>query len=429
MGEGGVHRGIRRRSRGDAGVIVEVIAVGTELLLGQVINTNSATVGAALAERGFDAHYQQVVGDNLERVSASIRLGMDRADAVVITGGIGPTQDDLTREGVCAATGLPMVFNEAYASKLRAWWAGRGREMPESNLRQAYHPEGAVLLENPKGTAPGLAVYHLDSVIFCIPGVPEEMEHLLHHEVIPRLTAAAEQEEVIVSRLIRTWGRPESEVAEVLDDLYHGANPSIAFLATSAEIKVRVTAKAGSKPQARRLIDPVEHEIVTRLRDSVFGFDDETIEEVLLKLLSELGYTIGTAESMTGGLVAARLTDIPGASAVVKGGLVAYHPELKERLLGVKAGSHLVDVATAERMALGARELLGVDVGVAVTGSAGPEPLEREPGTVVVAVATPEGAQAKELRLVGDRERVRAYGATAALQLTRLALIGKWWNA
>ncbi len=234
---------------------------------------------------------------------------------------------------------------------------------------------------------------------------------------------------MIASRVIRTWGRPESEVAELLDDLYTGhTNPSIAFLASASEIKVRITAKASSPGEARRLIDPIEDEVRSRLGGSVFGADDEIIERVLLRLLSDLGYTIGTAESMTGGLVAARLTDLPGSSAVVKGGLVAYHPDLKQRLLGVADVDEVVNVETAVAMAEGARSLLEVDVAVAVTGSAGPEELEKPAGTVVIGIATPYQARGREIRFSGDRERVRAYGTTAALHLTRLALLNQWWT-
>jgi nicotinamide-nucleotide amidase len=409
-------------------VIVEVIAVGTELLLGQIVNSNTSFMGAALAERGFDAHYQQTVGDNIERVAATINLALSRADAVIITGGIGPTQDDLTREAVCAATGLEMVYSEDYAKELEEWWARRGREMPPSNLRQAYHPAGAELLPNPRGTAPGLALEHMGRLIFCVPGVPAEMEHLITAEVLPRLIGHSDDQQVIVSRVIRTWGRPESEVAEMLDDLYIGStNPSLAFLASASEIKVRITAKADDAAEAESLIEPMETEVRSRLGDSVFGTDDDTIERILFRLLSEAGYTIGTAESMTGGMVAARLTDLPGSSAVMRGGLVAYHPELKQRLLGVSDVDEVVNVDTAMAMAVGARKLLEVDVAVAVTGSAGPDALEKPAGTVIIAVATPADVRGREIRFTGDRERVRTYGTTAALHLTRLALIGQWW--
>ena len=410
-------------------MIVEVITVGTELLLGQIINTNASTIGAALAEHGFDAHFQQVVGDNKDRVADTVKLAMKRSDAVIITGGIGPTQDDLTREAVCAATGLEMEFSDEYADLLRNWWARRGREMPESNLQQAQHPAGAELLMNPKGTAPGLMIDHENTLIFCVPGVPAEMEYLMQQEVIPRLSAAPGETAVLASRLLRTWGRSESDIADELDDLYRSStNPSIAFLASSGEIKIRITAKADGEAEAFALIEPMENEVRSRLGSSVFGVDDDTIERVIFRLLDELGYTIASAESMTGGLVAAALTSLPGSSAVTRGGIIAYDPELKERLLGVTDTSTIVDLETAEQMARGGRELLGADVVVSVTGSAGPEPLEKPVGTMVIGVSTPEHTQAKELRMVGDRERVRTYGVTSALQLTRLALIGQWWR-
>ena len=415
---------------GPGPMIVEVIAVGTELLLGQIVNSNTSTMGAALAERGFDAHYQQSVGDNLDRIASAIEIALGRSDAIIITGGIGPTQDDITREAVCAATGLEMDYSEEYAEHLRQWWATRGREMPASNLRQASHPAGSELLANPRGTAPGLALEHQGKWIFCVPGVPAEMEYLLSAEVLPRLATASGDEQVIVSRLIRTWGRPESEVAEMLDDLYIGSvNPSLAFLASNSEIKIRITAKAPTVPEADRMIEPVEREVLARLGDNVFGTGDETIERVLFRLLTDLDYTIGTAESMTGGLVSARLTAVPGSSLIVKGGLVAYDSALKQKLLGVADISQVVTEEAAVTVARGARALLDVDVAVSVTGSAGPQPLEKPVGTVIIGVATPDEARAREIRFTGDRERIRSYATTAALQLTRLALIGRWWSA
>jgi nicotinamide-nucleotide amidase len=410
-------------------VIVEVIAVGTELLLGQITNSNGAFIGSALAAHGLDAHYQQVVGDNLDRVATAIRTALARSDAVIITGGIGPTRDDLTRDAVCQATGREMMFDEAYARDLEEWWRARGRVMPESNLRQAEHPEGAELLMNPKGTAPGLALDHEGTLLFCVPGVPAEMEHLLESEVLPRIMTRSGGPAVVVSRLLRTWGQSESAVGEILDDLYQGStNPSVAFLASAGEIKVRVTAKADSHEEAVDLIAPVEAEVKRRLAPWYFGSDDETVQLVLMTMLGERGWSIGTAESMTGGLVAASLTSIPGSSQHVKGGLVAYDPELKKRLLGVADIDHVVDVETAVEMANGGRGLLGADVVVAVTGSAGPDPLEKPAGTVVIAVATPEDTRARELRMPGDRERVRAYGTTSALHLARLGVSGKWWK-
>jgi nicotinamide-nucleotide amidase len=413
-------------------MIVEVVAVGTELLLGQIVNRNAAAIGATLADHGFDAHHQSVVGDNLERIAATLRTALGRADAVIVTGGIGPTQDDLTREGICAATGLAPAFDEAWAQELRDRFARMGREMPESNLRQAQYPEGAELLANPKGTAPGLALRHVDRWIFALPGVPQEMEWLLQHEVMPRLHAAEGEARVLVSRMLRSWGRSESQTAEMLDDLYTGStNPTVAFLASSGEIKVRITAKAAGREEAEALIAPIEAEVRRRLGEAVFGADDETIETVVLREARNRGWTVGAAESATGGMVAGRLTSIPGASETFRGGVVAYATDLKAGLLGVPAEmleAGVVSEETALAMARGARTALGVDAAVAVTGSAGPNPQERPTGTVVVAVVTPDGEGARTFRLPGDRERVRTYAATAALQLLRRGLTGAWWQ-
>ena len=410
-------------------MIVETIAVGTELLLGQIANTNAATIGAALADHGMNANFGQVVGDNVERIATTIETALDRSDAVIITGGIGPTLDDMTREAVCLATDRPMVVSEEYVEHLRDWWAERGREMPESNLRQAEHPDGAVLLMNPKGTAPGLMLEHGDRVIFCVPGVPQEMEHLLHNDVIPQLLERSGESAVVASRLLRTWGQSESAIGEMLDDLYLGSsNPSIAFLASGGEIKVRITAKADSRDEAEEMIAPLEAEVRSRLRHWVFGADDETVDVILFNALRERGWTVATAESMTAGMVSAALTAVPGSSAVVRGGVVAYQSDLKQKLLGVTDVTTVVDEATAREMAGGVRELTGADVGVAVTGSAGPEAMEQPPGTVVVAVSTPERTMARTLRMPGDRERVRTYATTTAIHLVRLAVSGRWWT-
>lgn len=410
-------------------MIVEIIAVGTELLLGQIVNSNASAIGAALAEKGLDAHYQQVVGDNLERVASTIRTAIERSDAVIITGGIGPTQDDLTREAVCLATGLEMEFSEEYADHLREWWANRGREMPASNLQQAEYPAGAEMLDNPKGTAPGLALEHDGTLIFCVPGVPAEMVQLLHAELIPRVVARSNTNEVLASRLLRTWGLSESGIAEILDDLYTGStNPSVAFLASAGEIKIRITAKSSDLRTAESLIEPIDAEVRRRLGDAVFGVDDETIERIVFDLLEGRGWRIGVAESMTGGLLTGRLTDLPGASKYVAGGVVPYDSALKASLLGVEDVTHVVNEGTAAAMAVGIRDLLGVEVGLSVTGSAGPDPLEKPQGTIVIGVSTPDDTRTRELRMVGDRERIRTYGVTTALQLTRLALTGQWWG-
>lgn len=413
-------------------MIVEVIAVGTELLLGQIVNTNLARIGEKVAELGLDAHYQQVVGDNLDRMQASMELAIGRADAVIITGGIGPTQDDITREAICAATRREMKSSEAYADALRERFARWGREMPESNLRQAEYPDGAELLLNPRGTAPGLALDHEDTLIFAVPGVPAEMELLLDTEVLPRIKAKAGIDTVLVSRVIRSWGKGEAAVGELLADLYEASsNPSMAFLASSGEIKVRLTAKAETVEAAEALIAPVQAEVEGRLGSFVFGYEDDVIEEVLLEMARSRGWTIGTAESATAGLLAGRLTSVAGSSDVFRGSIVAYASDLKTSLLGVSSeaiASGVVTEQMALAMAAGARGALGVDVVVSVTGFAGPDGGEEPPGTMIIAVATPETARARTLRLPGDRERVRTYAVTAALHLLRLAMAGVWWG-
>ena len=413
-------------------MIVEVVAVGTELLLGQIINGNGALIGRRLAEEGFDAHYQVVVGDNDERLVAALETALGRADAVIVTGGIGPTQDDVTREAICAATGRDMEFSDEYARLLRARWEASGRIMPESNLRQAEYPEGAIQLANPKGSAPGIALEHEGRWIFALPGVPQEMEALLDDEVMPRLRRLAGGPAVVKSRLLRSWGMSESQVAELLDDVFQAsANPSVAFLASSGEIKVRITAKAESEQEAARLIAPVEAEVRQRLGARIFGTDGDTIEPIVLRLLEERGWRIATAESATGGLIAARITSVPGASRVFVGSIVAYATELKHRLLEVPTGTleaGVVSEETAMAMAVGAARLLRAEVAVSVTGSAGPEVQEQSAGTMIIGVHTPEDTAARTLRLPGDRERVRTYAGTAALQLVRLAVEGSWWR-
>jgi nicotinamide-nucleotide amidase len=414
-------------------VNVEILAVGTELLLGQIVNGNAADIGGRLAAAGLDHYRQGVVGDNVGRITAAITEAAERADVLIITGGIGPTQDDLTREAICAAAGVPMDFAEDYADHLRRWWQARGREMPATNLRQAEHPRGAELIPNAKGTAPGLRLRIGECWVFALPGVPQEMLPMVDDHVIPFLLGeAGDDGGVLVSLLLRTWGESESRIAEIVGDLYSTTNPTLAFLASGGEIKLRLTARAATPEDAAGLIAPVEAEIRRRLGRLVFGAGADTIERIVLRLCAERGWTLATAESATGGLLSAALTAVPGSSEVVRGGIVAYHPEIKSGLLGVDPDVlgrfGLVSAETALAMAAGARAALGADVAVAVTGSAGPDALEQPVGTMVIAVETPEGSRARVSRSPGDRERVRVYTTTAALHLLRLGITGEWWR-
>jgi nicotinamide-nucleotide amidase len=415
-------------------MIVEVMAVGTEMLLGQIVNTNAAVIGARLAEHGFDHYRQTVVGDNLGRLTAAIAEAAMRCDALIITGGLGPTQDDLTREALGAAAGVEMLFDDEHAARLRDVWERRGRVMPESNLRQAQYPEGAVMIDNAKGTAPGLRMRVGECWVFALPGVPQEMEPMLDDAVVPFLVGhQVDDGGAIVSRLLRTWGESESRVAELLADLYAGStNPTIAFLASDGEIKVRLTARAPSSAEAEALIAPVEEEVRGRLGRFVFGADADTVERIILDRARARAWSLATAESVTGGSVAAALTGVPGASNVFVGSIVSYAAEAKTALLGVDpkviAARGQVSPEVAAAMADGAAKRLGADAVVSVTGSAGPEPLDLPPGTVVIGVLTPEDLRTRTLYLPGDRERVRVYATTAALHCLRLGLSGDWWR-
>lgn len=412
-------------------MIVEVLAIGTELLLGQIVNSNATRIGERLADAGLDHHQQTVVGDNDARIVGALNDACSRADAVIITGGLGPTQDDLTREAMARAAGVELIFDADQADRLRERWVLRGRVMPDSNLRQAERPDGSMLIPNPKGTAPGIRLQIDGTWVIALPGVPAEMIPMLENDVIPFLRG--DDRSVVVSRLIRTWGESESAIGEQLSDLYDAStNPSIAFLASGGEIKVRITAKADTRDVALGLIAPMEETVRERLGTLVFGADGDTIEVVILRLLEERGWTLGTAESATGGLVAGRITAVPGASRAFRGSVVAYATDLKESRLGVSPeaiNEHgVVSEPVGIAMAYGAQSALGVDVAVAVTGSAGPDPQEQPVGTIVVAVATPHGARVRTLKMPGDRERVRTFATTASLQLLRLSLQNVEWG-
>lgn len=410
-------------------MIVETLAVGTELLLGQITNTNAKNIAACLAESGFTHLHQTVVGDNAGRMGSAILSATKRSDGLIITGGIGPTADDITREAVAAVAGVPLVYDTTYERVLRERWSKLRPDIPfpESNLRQAYRPEGSHVVVNPKGSAPGFRIRIGDCWVFALPGVPAEMLDMLDEIVLPFLREEAGEGGVVVSRVLRSWGMSEAKVGEELQELFdRSENPSIAFLASAGEIKIRITALAQSDAEARSLIAPVESEVRDLIGDRIFGADDETIERLIRRELELRGWTIGTAESATGGLVGRRLTSLPGASETFRGSVVAYASDLKTSILGVPADTieehGVVSEATAEAMAQGARSVLEVDVAVAVTGSAGPEPLEQPVGTMIVAVATPVCSKVRTLHMPGDRERVRAYTATAALHIVLRAI-------
>lgn len=406
----------------------EVIGIGTEILLGQIANTNAQTISQRLAEIGVDVLHHQVVGDNVERIADGFLRGLERADVVVATGGLGPTGDDVTRQGLAKALGVGLEYHDEIEEHLREKFRRFGREMPESNLRQCEVPTGARYLLPQRGTAPGLVAERDGKRVYAVPGVPAEMEEMLLGAIVPELRELG-GEVTIVSRVLRAVGLAEASVAELLEDLFEGQeNPTVAYLASAGEVRVRLTAKAPTGEEAERLIAPVEREIRGRLGEAVYGTDDEPLEAVIGRMLRERGLRVACAESVTGGALAARLTDVPGASLWFAGSAVAYTDGAKRDLLGVSdetlGGPGAVSEACAREMARGARRLFGAEVGVSLTGVAGPDPQEgKPPGTVWMAVVGDHGEEARDLVAPGDRAGVRRWSVQAVLILLRRFLM------
>jgi nicotinamide-nucleotide amidase len=402
--------------------------VGTELLLGQLVDTNSAWIGQELAAVGIDSHLHVVVGDNQDRVVGVLRWLLSQSDAVLVCGGLGPTPDDLTREAIAEVMGVGLVRHEHLVDHIREMFMSRGRPMSPSNERQADVPEGGRAIDNTLGTAPGLACAVDGKVIYAVPGVPYEMQAMVTGDVIPDLLVRSGESATIVSRSLRTWGSAESTLAErIAGRVDAQTNPTIAFLARGIEgLYVRITAKAPSGAEALELIEAEEAELRAELGDLIFGVDEETMEAVVLRLLRERDWTLAVAESVTGGLVGARLVDAPGASDTFRGGVVTYATDIKRSLLGVTA-ERVVSGECAIQMAEGIRRLMGADVGLGVTGVAGPTEQDGEPvGTVWFGVALPGvNPEAVRGRLPGDRERVRQFSTISLLNLLRLRLLSR----
>ena len=417
----------------------EVVAVGTELLLGQIVDTNSAVIGEKLAEVGIDSYFQTKVGDNLERATSAVRLALSRSDAVIVCGGLGPTHDDLTRAVLARVMGVELERDPVLVDMIRAMFATRNRRMPANNLAQADVPVGATPIEQRRGTAPGLICpvkwegpdgEMIEKTVYAMPGVPYEMAEMLERAVIPDLRSHQGAKSVIVSRTLRTWGESESGLAERLSGniaaLDGAGNATIAFLASGIEgIKVRVTAKADTIVAADKAVADVERVLRDELGNLIFGVDDETMESTIIDLLRRAGFTLALAESVTGGMIGARITNVPGASDVFRGGLISYASDVKFSLLGVPEGP-VVNAETAEAMASGVRRLLGADVGLAITGVAGPAGQDGvEPGTVFVGWDVLGVVRSKRVSVPGDRERIRMYASITALDLLRHDLIDR----
>ncbi len=429
----------------------EVLAVGTELLLGQIVDTNSTWIGERLAAYGIDSHFQTKVGDNLDRIVLALRLGLDRSDAIVVCGGLGPTHDDITRAAIAKVMDVDLVRNEDVLGRIRSMFEDRGQPMPPSNVVQADVPVGATIIEQKRGTAPGLICpLPGGKVIYAVPGVPHEMTEMMERVVLDDLVKRSGHRAVIASRVLRTWGKSESALADQLGD--HIANidkgsrqnnlgisvskpaalkaqePSscfvsspkvnsgttLAFLASGIEgIKVRITAKGSDHESVKAMLDGEEAELRSLLGEVVFGIDNETMEHAVASLLLDRGLTLALAESLTGGLVATRMTAIPGAGTWFRGGIVSYASEVKFDLLDVPSGP-VVSEAAAIAMATGVRKLLGANIGLAVTGVAGPDEQDGQAvGTVWLGCDVDGHQHSKLLHLskMGGREQIRQVAA------------------
>ena len=411
------------------------MAVGTELLLGQIADTNSAWLGEHLAEAGVASHFHQAVGDNHRRITLALRTALARSDGVIVCGGLGPTQDDITREAIAEVMNVPLVRDPEIAQRIASFFEARGRTMAANNARQADVPRGASVIPQVMGTAPGLVCPVGNKVIYAVPGVPYEMAEMFERAILPDLRARmaeAGEEGVIASRVLRTWGSTESGLAEALQDRIDALDAvgdvTLAFLASGIEgIKVRITARARTLGDAHALLDKEEVEVRRAINESfgdiVFGVDDETMEMAVATRLIGRGLTFAVAESLTGGLIASRLVNVPGISSWFRGGVVAYQSQIKFDVLGVPEGPVVTEPAAAA-MAEGVARVMGAEVGLGITGVAGPDDQEGvAPGTVFVGLSLPgESTQTRRLQVPGDRERVRQYGAISALDLVRRSL-------
>ena len=411
--------------------IAEIISVGTELLLGNTANTDAQDVSLVLSELGISVFFHTVVGDNPERLIQAVEIAKKRANIIITTGGLGPTFDDLTKQTLAKAFGKKMVFNEAVANQIRDYFSKRlhNMEMTENNLQQAELPEDCTIFENGVGTAPGCA-FEADGIhVLMLPGPPRECRTMLDHCAAPYLRNLSESE--ILSHNIHIFGLGESAVEAKLRSLMERlSNPTLAPYAKEGEVLLRLTAKANSKEEAEMMMKPVLSEVLETLGDIVYGVDAVSLESTVINLLSKRGKSLAVAESCTGGLLAKRLTDIPGASGVFPGGIVAYSAKSKTELLDVtpdlinEKGAVSREVAFA--MADGARAKFGTDIGIGITGIAGPDSDESglEPGTLFVALTATDNSQCRHLNMPSDRERIRVFGASHALDMLRRYLTG-----
>ena len=405
----------------------EILSIGTEILLGEIIDTNAAYIASRLPALGIDIYYKHVVGDNQDRLVETIARARERSDLIICTGGLGPTQDDLTREAISAVMGDAPVVDEELASALRSFFESRGVTMPEQNVKQCWVIPSARPIPNPRGTAPGWWVERDNTIIIAMPGPPAEMTRMWDKEVSPEL-AKRNPGTILVTRTIKTAGAGESTVDDLITPLQDSRNPTIGTYAKADGVHVRLAAKAKDEREAWNLLAPMEQEIRTRLGPVVWGVDDDTFESIVVDMMCERDVTLATMESCTGGLLASTITDVPGCSGVYKGGLVSYATEMKIAWgvpAEVIAEYGVVSAETAREMARVARERHEASVGVGITGVAGPDEQEGKPvGTVHVAVdAIWEPPRTVSYTFNQGRSAVKRRAVTTALGMLRQSLL------
>jgi nicotinamide-nucleotide amidase len=407
----------------------EIVSVGTEILLGEILDTNSQYLAVRLPPMGIDVYYVSTAGDNLQRLAETIGRAHKRSDLVLITGGLGPTEDDVTREAIALSLDEEMYVDKEMEGRLRSFFAARGFTFPERNVKQAMLIPSAQAIANPRGTAPGWWVEKDGRIIVAMPGPPPELERMWEVEVAPRLAQLATGGGVIVSRTLKTIGIGEGHLDETLGELLQSQNPTVGVYAKPDGVHVRLTAKASTGEAARALIQPLEEQVRSRLEAAVWGADDDTLEAVIGALLNERGLTLATMESCTGGLLASTITDVPGSSAYFKGGYVAYTAHMKMGL-GVSADvieQHgTVSEECAEAMARTARADANADIGVSVTGAAGPGELEgKPPGTMHIAVDDGGPVQSVAYTYYQGRAATKRRAVTTALALLRRVILAR----
>ena len=403
----------------------EIIFTGTELLLGQVLNTHAQYLGRELSALGIGISRHTTVGDDWDELRKVLREALERAELVITTGGLGPTTDDITLAAIADVLGLPLVLNETVLSWIEEYFAKRNQPVPENLTRQAYFPAGATLLPNAAGTAPGCVVEKNNRTVIALPGPPHELMPMFETHVMPFLASRLSAKGTLYFRVVKVTGLAEFAVQNLLRNLEGREKVRLGYIAKPGEVHVRIAAEGCDAAEARELVTGMVEEVHARLGDFIFAYDEECIEDVTGKLLRAKGYTVAVAESCTGGLLSARLTDIPGSSAYFMGGVVAYDNETKKRILGVREEilreKGAVSFQTAVAMAEGVRRLLSTDAGIGITGIAGPSggTPEKPVGLVYVAVAVPGKTVVKKYLFSGGRFAVRQGAANAALKMLR----------